>query len=196
MIGEAWQALRPHTNHTRFLAGPHTLLSAADQGASAFAAVLLRRVRLFACVEEFALEELFSELLADGLRCWVGPVDETAETSSIRRGCVSASPRRSRARACVRSPSTSCAIPSARKWPQPVRRCAPSRSGWDTPTRRPPRSTATTLPTPPTALSSLSEPSAHPRPRTRRQSNPIGKKRSHEDDRAAVSFAFLGYTSQ
>ena len=52
------------------------------------------------------------------------------------------------ARACARSPSTSCATRSARRWPPPGRRCARSRSGWVTPTRRPPRSTAITRPIP------------------------------------------------
>lgn len=42
---------------------------------------------------------------------------------------------------------TTCATPSARGWPAPVRRCGSIRSGWVTATTRRPRSTPTSPPT-------------------------------------------------
>jgi integrase len=79
----------------------------------------------------------------------------TPATSSTPPSCASASRTLSPRQACTRSPSTSSATPSARKWPPPVPRYARSRSGRATPTPRPPRSTATTRPTRPTERRSL-----------------------------------------
>jgi integrase len=65
----------------------------------------------------------------------------------IPRSWASGSRMRSSVPAFERSPSTSCATPSARSWPRRVSRSGRCRSGWATPTPRRPRSIATMRPT-------------------------------------------------
>ena len=77
--------------------------------------------------------------------------DKTSSSAIPRPGIRSTgqsssgdSKKRSAARTCARSPSTSCATPSVRAWRPPGCPCGRSSTGWATPTPRRPRSTPTT----------------------------------------------------
>jgi integrase len=96
-----------------------------------------------------------AQRVSDELRLWRWGRSTTTTTTSCSRtrkparrwtapSSFGASSKPSSAPVCAASPSTSSATPSVPGWPPRASPCAPSSTGWDTPTARRRRSTRTT----------------------------------------------------